>query len=283
MKKVIILFLLCAGLMGCSSTSKKSKSSNSNAERKVALQYKDTLRVMTYNIKHGGYPLENGKADSIDLKAIAKVINKHHPDLVALQEVDSNTTRSGIHLNEVKKLGQLTDMYSYFGRAMNYKGGKYGDAVLSRFPIQGRTTYALPIPKGSTEETRDLCVIKVELSNQRSLYFASTHLGLSKGARLLQIKKIAKIVHSISTPLILAGDFNAKVGSPAIDQMDKILTRSCPHGCAPSIPSHDPTHRIDYITYRPANWFKVMKEKVIPNGFASDHRPVMSVILYGEP
>jgi hypothetical protein len=64
----------------------------------------DVISVMSYNIHHANPP---SKPNVIDLNAIAKVINKQKPDLVALQEVDVHTNRSGIKLHEAENLRGL--------------------------------------------------------------------------------------------------------------------------------------------------------------------------------
>src|SRR5690348_11220840 len=48
-----------------------------------------TLRVMTYNI-HVGVGMDK----KLDLARVAGVINKQHPDLVGLQEVDRGVERT---------------------------------------------------------------------------------------------------------------------------------------------------------------------------------------------
>ena len=53
---------------------------------------KQILKILCYNIHHASPP---SKPDSIDLDAIARVIDAQDPDLVALQEVDVFTRRSG--------------------------------------------------------------------------------------------------------------------------------------------------------------------------------------------
>ena len=50
------------------------------------------LKIMSYNIHIGNPPSKPG---IIDMKAIIKAIKIENPDLVALQEVDVNTARSG--------------------------------------------------------------------------------------------------------------------------------------------------------------------------------------------
>jgi endonuclease/exonuclease/phosphatase family metal-dependent hydrolase len=61
------------------------------------------IRVMSYNIHHANPP-SKAKDSTIDMQAIADVIIKANPDLVALQEVDNRTTRSGVNLNQEQEL-----------------------------------------------------------------------------------------------------------------------------------------------------------------------------------
>src|SRR5687767_3450568 len=76
---------------------------------------KHTLKILCYNIHHASPPSKPG---SIDLDAIAKVIMDHQPDLVALQEVDVFTGRSGPY-NQAEELGKRTGMSAYFFKAIN--------------------------------------------------------------------------------------------------------------------------------------------------------------------
>lgn len=233
---------------------------------------KHSLRIMTYNIHHANPP---SKENFIDLEAIAKVINKAKPDLVALQEVDVNTERSGKEINEAKELAKLTNMHYHFTRALHYQGGKYGDAVLSRFPVIDTFNYNLPKVEGTREEIRSLCMIKIKIPGGDTIFFASTHLGLSKATRLLQAEKLTNIITSLSKPLILAGDLNARPESETIQLLDKIMTRSCNKNCAFTIPVKNPNRKIDYIMYRPADKFKPIDQEVIHETYPSDHLPVV--------
>lgn len=232
------------------------------------------LRVMTYNIHHANPP-SKAEDSTIDLKAIATVINNAKPDLVALQEIDVNNTRSGIDVNEAEVLAKLTGMYFHFTGAFAYRGGEYGDAVLSRFPIKDTFNYHLPIVEGTKEEVRTLCLIKVQLPNNKEIYFGSTHLGLSEETRILQAKEIVKIVKTLSLPLIVGGDFNALPDSKPIQILDKVLNRSCITNCGFTISAQNPRHKIDYIMYRPKDIFHVSNYNIIHETYASDHFPVV--------
>ena len=145
---------------------------------------------MTYNIHHCNPPSAGAK---IDVEAIAQVIRKEKPDLVALQEVDVNTERSGKGLHQAKELARLTGMNFYFSKAIDHQGGDYGVAVLSRFPILDSTRFILPIDPKIGGETRTLAAITVEVAKGKKLVFACTHLDLKEPNRLSQSEQIHKL------------------------------------------------------------------------------------------
>src|SRR4030095_13030808 len=87
-----------------------------------------SLRLVTYNIHHG-----EGNDGSIDLPRLAHVTQSLHPDLVALQEVDIKTARTG-QVDQAAELARLTGMHYVFGKAIDFDGGQYGNVVLSRYP-----------------------------------------------------------------------------------------------------------------------------------------------------
>ena len=89
------------------------------------IQEPTTLRVMSYNIKHG-----YGMDGKIDFERIAAVIRKQNPDVVTLQEVDKAVSRSG-GIDTAQHLGQLLGMTHHFAKFMDYQGGEYGLAGLS--------------------------------------------------------------------------------------------------------------------------------------------------------
>jgi hypothetical protein len=91
-----------------------------------ALQPADALRVVSYNIRHG-----RGNDDVVDLERTARVLRALSPDIVGLQEVDERATRSG-GVPQAVRLGELLGMHHAFGRFMDYQGGAYGLAILSR-------------------------------------------------------------------------------------------------------------------------------------------------------
>jgi endonuclease/exonuclease/phosphatase family metal-dependent hydrolase len=90
---------------------------------------------------------------------------------------------------------------------------------------------------------------------------------------------LGNIVHSLSAPLIIAGDLNSEPGSTTITFLvDSLLTRSCKAGCDLTFPWDKPTRKIDYIMYHPVTKFQVIKGNSIHHVDASDHLPVIEVL-----
>ena len=99
----------------------------------LALKLK-SVRVMTFNIRHG-----RGVDNEINLPRIARVI-QDGAEVVALNEVDRRTRRSG-GVDQVEELANLLDMEYALSPSIEYQGGQYGNAVLSRWPIEAAHVY----------------------------------------------------------------------------------------------------------------------------------------------
>ncbi|MCX2575094.1 endonuclease/exonuclease/phosphatase family protein [Pedobacter sandarakinus] len=238
-----------------------------------------TLRVMAYNIHHANPPSKE-KEGTIDLDAIAAAISLQSPDLVALQEVDVNTKRSG-GVNEAVILAQKLKMNFYFAKAIDHDGGDYGVAILSRFPMSEAKTFMLPKNSDARAEQRVLATAKIEVAKNKFIRFASTHLDAQKTNenRQMQAKEINRLLMDDNLPVVLGGDLNAAPGSESIKIFDALFTRTC-QNCDFTIPVINPTKTIDHIGYKPANAFEVVSHKAIAEHYASDHLPILSVLQY---
>lgn len=235
------------------------------------------LKVLSYNIHHANPP---SKPDLIDIEAIAKVIRAEKPDLVALQEIDVNNTRSGKTLHEADELGRLTGMRAFFAKGIDYGGGEYGVAILSRLPMEDMQRIPLPTEESTKGEHRTLGTAVITLQGGKKIIFSVTHLDAQSNSinRMLQMRKITEHFTGVKLPVIIAGDFNAVPGSEVINMLDSSFTRSCITGCGFTIPVLNPNKTIDFIAFRPSRSFKVIKHEVISETYASDHLPVMAVL-----
>ena len=235
---------------------------------------------MSYNIHHGNPPSKS-KEELIDVEAIAKVIEWQQPDLVALQEVDVNTKRSG-KINEAVLLASRLKMNFYFFKAIDHDGGDYGVAILSKFPLSDPQSFKLPDNKDPKAEPRIFGVATATLNNGKKIRFASTHLDAqqSEENRILQIKEINKITRNETLPIIIAGDLNAATNSEPIRVFDQQFTRTCTD-CGYTIPIINPKYTIDHIAFKKGSDFQIISHQVIDEKYASDHLPILAVLQLG--
>lgn len=227
-----------------------------------------SLKVLTYNIHHG----QNAKGE-IDLQNIANVILATNPDLVALQEVDSATARTK-GIDQLKELASLTGMYTYFAKAMDYDGGAYGIAILSRLPITASERVALP---GSTgKEPRVAGIATIQLPGDSLLLFVSTHLdaGNDPADRINQANALVQYFTPAKTPVILAGDLNAPPAAKETGILKQLFT-DLTQASGPTFPADTPSVKLDYIMIYPRQRYDSVSTRVIEETVASDHRPVV--------
>ncbi|MES2417502.1 MAG: endonuclease/exonuclease/phosphatase family protein [Bacteroidota bacterium] len=232
-----------------------------------------TIKIMSYNIHHANPP---SKPNQIDLDAVASVIAAQNPDFVALQEVDVNTKRSG-NVNQAQQLAAKLKMYYFFAKAIDYSGGDYGVAILSKYKLIDSVAYPLKSKPTGNPEARVLAVVQVKLANKQRISFACTHLDAEGDSlsRMLQIEQINNIVKKEKGPFFIAGDFNAKLNSSVIKELEKTFTKSC-STCDFTFPYNKPKITIDYIAFKKNKRIAVSSHQVLPDNYASDHLPIMA-------
>ncbi|WP_394798756.1 endonuclease/exonuclease/phosphatase family protein [Bacteroides caccae] len=224
-------------------------------------QAQNTLKLMSYNIKNA-----NGMDNVCNFQRIANVINNASPDVVAIQEVDSMTNRSG-QKYVLGEIAERTQMHGYFAPAIDYDGGKYGIGLLTKqVPLR---LQSLPLP--GREEARTLI-----LAEFADYIYCCTHMSLTEEDRMKSLELVKAFTSSSTKPLFLAGDMNAEPESGFIKELQKdfqILSNPKQH----TFPAPDPKETIDYIATlkQNAKGFAVISAKVINEPMASDHRPIL--------
>ena len=226
--------------------------------------------VLSYNIHHG-----EGVDQQFDLERIAEVINSESPDVVSLQEVDNKTRRSK-GIDQAKELARLTNMKYIYGSSMAYKGGEYGNAVLTTLTVKESKIILLP-----GEPRSALCVtLKApgKESSAKDFIFVATHLDESKEPQFKSISLIENLFKSdANLPSILAGDLNAVPNSTTMQALEKSWQNAtCKAGF--TFPAKNPSKQIDYILCRPSGNWKVVETRVLDEAVASDHRPILTVL-----
>ena len=239
MKKSIVLTILLIGL---------------------AISAHSQVKVMSYNVRHCA-----GMDLVVDYDRTAEVIAKQQPDVVALQELDSMTGRSGQHY-QLGELALRTQYHPVFGSAIDYDGGKYGVGILTR--EQPLSVKRIPLPG---EEPRVLLVVET-----KDFVLACTHLDLEEEARLASVPLIVEEAQRWQKPFILAGDWNDTLDSPLLQAMTKYFTLLS--GNAPTYPADQPQECIDHIAVFNTNAVEALESIVIDEPVASDHRPLVVML-----
>lgn len=231
---------------------------------------KDTnITAATYNIKHG-----EGMDGKVNILRTATVIKRFNADIVALQEMDMNVKRSG-NQNHVTILSRELNMHAAFGSFMEYGGGEYGMAILSRFPILSSRELTLPIGN----EPRIALIADATTTDGQRFHIVNVHFDWvdDDTYRFAQAKMLHAELNKLPNPYILLGDFNDQPGSRTLDLFNSNhLQCTKAQSNRFTFPSRNADSEIDFIfTFPPSRW-RPAHARVIQEPDASDHSPVVS-------
>jgi len=238
-----------------------------------------TVRVMTYNV-HSCIGMD-GK---ISPERIARVIARHEPDIVTLQELDLKRQRTG-GMDQPHIIAKELEMMYHFHPNISIEEEHYGNAVLSRYPIKLVKAAALPgLSEKPFLEPRGAIWCTVDMGGGLSLQLFNTHLGLRSAERLVQVKALGSdewLHHpGCRGPMVLCGDFNALPRSPACNYLSRSLvdaqTEMEGHTPLSTWFGHMPLGRIDHVFISS----DIMVERIVVSKTdldkkASDHLPLI--------
>ncbi|MFS4418635.1 endonuclease/exonuclease/phosphatase family protein [Maribacter sp. 2307ULW6-5] len=236
---------------------------------------RDTLRVMSFNILHGA-TVKN----DFNLDTLAGVIRRFDPDMVALQEVDFMTHRAK-KMDLATELGLRVGMAPLFGRAMDYDGGAYGEAVLSKYTFLSSENISLPhLP---TSEPRAALKTVVRTKNGNHLALVGTHLDhLEEDTdRVMQARALVAALKDVDMPLVLLGDLNDVPGSRPLEILRQLFIKpDHEEAHRATWPAHAPTMNIDHILYDKKHHWEVLAYGVHCENYASDHCIVYATLVF---
>lgn len=216
----------------------------------------------------------------LDLERIAALIRSVDPDLVALQEIDSVTTRTG-GVDQAAELGRLTGLEARYGRFMPYREGAYGMAILSRWPVEESSN--LRLPDGEEPRTALSAVVRLPASGER-LRFVSIHLYRTEEERMAQAVALDSLLDGSGLPTILAGDFNSTPDSPVMARLRSSWDIVPKGDDRFTFSSYDPVREIDFVLVRPGDRFQLLSQRLLDEPVASDHRAVfVEMVVGGDP
>lgn len=222
----------------------------------------DPLTLLCWNIHHG-----RGMDGRIDLERIAGVIAAAKPDVVALQEVDQATRRSE-GIDQAAVLAEMLGMKSGFGRAMDFEGGSYGLAVLSRLPMKTWKVHRLP----GDGEARIGFEVLIQHTNG-DIRVVCTHLDHgSEASRVAQVAALCQLL-THHDRVVICGDLNDVPGSAALTAFGDSWRLVAKNKPALTFPADEPRVEIDHFLVRGLN--PIGRPRVKAESIASDHRPII--------
>lgn len=213
------------------------------------------IKIATFNIA-------GGRVTNItDLASAIKTIDA---DIIALQEVDKLTKRSG-YIDQSERLAKLTGMNAVFGRAIDHDDGEYGLAFLSKYPIYD--TKIIPLPSGKREQ-RIILIAKIDLPNfPEPITVFNTHLDnqLLPILRLEQVEELNNRAKALDGIKILFGDMNDIPLSFTWNKLSDNWNESTIDSVARrSWPAKMPIIQIDYIFTGKAQKWQI-DSLIVPN------------------
>ena len=168
------------------------------------------LRVLTLNISNLSGDWRSRR------RAIVATVRRWEPDVVCLQEVVANERG-----NQAEWLAAELGGWSavYAGEPLGDSAGRFGNAVLSRWAIDGSSSATLPYVPDEAEVPR-----VVVHARTGGIDVFSTHLAWQLHDAALRERQVQALVRFVAertdpaAPLgpVVAGDFNAEPDSTAV-------------------------------------------------------------------
>lgn len=228
------------------------------------------VRVMTWNI-HGGGPSRRDR----DLHRVVKLVRRHSPDIVALQEIDARK-KAGLREPAFEFLKESLGSHAAEARLIVAPDGDYGHAVISRWPLRDVTMHDVSLegrePRAALEATVE--------TPSGPLHIVAAHLGLSFRERRHQAALLAEVGRSGPPHSVMIGDFNDWVWRGSVQK--------CLSGCMAerthhkTFPAWMPLFALDRVYCRPSE-ILVRSWTDASARLASDHLPVIADLSLGPP
>ena len=224
------------------------------------------MKIVSYNTQHGFHFINK----KIELDTLAEAIASFGADVVGLNEMRGEGIDPD-YTAQTEALSALTGMpYFYFAKAIDTKGGPYGNAILSRIPFEKVEVIPIPdpMPRGYKGYYESRCILKATLAGGFTVLV--THFGLNPDEQESAVRTLLSVIPD--EKCILMGDFNLtpenEILAPIREKLYDTAARF--DGERLSFPSDAPKRKIDYIF---VSRDLAVTAADIPALVVSDHRP----------
>lgn len=252
-----------------------------------------SMRLATFNILHG-----RTVGDGVHLDRLRRSISALDPDILALQEVDFDQSRSGRADLTAIAADVMNAVSHRFVAAITGTPGAtwiaatgeeqpesaaYGISLLSRYPatswqvlrlprIPVRFPMYLPVPGKVMivhEEPRAAVLARLD-TPLGAMTIAGTHLSFVPGWNRHQLRRLARAVRALPGPHVIAGDLNMSA-RPAVR-----WSGMRPLACADTFPAEAPGQQLDHLLTDDRQLAAV--RHATPEVELSDHRPLVVTV-----
>ncbi len=231
--------------------------------------------VMTYNIHKGIGGLDR----RYRLDRVVDTIRHYAPDILMLQEVDDGAPRSRRE-EQVHVLGEALDMpHRVYQPNVRLRQGRYGNALISRFPLTDACDLDLTVPFKKRRRAQAMQCRISSNGHTRTLVVCNFHLGLAGFERRIQMRRFLRSdileKRHRRTPIIAAGDMN---DGRQVLHRELLLPAGfqLASGKVKTFPAYHPLRPLDQILFRgDIRLVKCYSAALRVARQASDHLPLV--------
>jgi endonuclease/exonuclease/phosphatase family metal-dependent hydrolase len=236
-----------------------------------------SLAVATYNV-HACV----GTYRRYDPARVAAVLRELGADIISLQEVGGQR-RPGQLPDQAGFLAEETGLEIVAGPNRNYRRSRFGNAILTRFPVLAARYIDLSVPGCEPRGALDVDLDIGERLDGRVLRVVATHLGLRGGERRAQTMRLLDALAATGggsdTAILMMGDLNEWRGRRG---GIRALDRELGHAPAPrTFPSWCPILPLDRIYAGPP---ALVRDVIVHRSplarLASDHLPLRARLAW---
>jgi endonuclease/exonuclease/phosphatase family metal-dependent hydrolase len=232
---------------------------------RMTLTRERELRIATYNL-HGAVGIDGSFAP----ERIGEVLAEIDADIFALQEVPLGGTGSP---DVLAVLQRMTGLDAVAGPTLDTPARRYGNAVLTRYPVRAVRTLDLSFksrePRGALDADIDC--------NGDLWRVVATHLGLASSERRAQVEQVLQSFDTPALPVILLGDLNEWFVYGRT--LRRLVTHFHRATALRTFPTHYPLFALDRIWVHPGERLvRVDVHRTPLSRVASDHYPLIAHI-----
>jgi endonuclease/exonuclease/phosphatase family metal-dependent hydrolase len=162
-----------------------------------------SVRVATYNVHKC-----RGLDGRIRPERVLEVLREIDADVIALQEVMSREGRRRVD-DQARYIAEELGLHALLGENRRYRGGAYGNLLLSRLPFHDARNHDLSV---YGRERRGCLRTDIRLKDDSVLHLFNVHLGVALFERRIQARELFRRQVFTNPELrgcrIILGDFN---------------------------------------------------------------------------